>query len=420
MIKRTLVLYGLSLFLYGKTEGHDILVESDSDAGDGNRIKYEDQSGQQVQVPTLIEESVSKTEEVKDQQEGSTQLEYGIADVTDKNAQIVYEQIVAENNSSISKMYDYKLKKQQELKETLLEEVQKHINAKNIQGAQNEKEFGESAADINEHESVIKMIQDEELSFNSESELKKTELFLESNANRSLQNIHKRILQKINEQRILEQEFRKKLNETKSAIISSVTIAIENMQNGKNFNNMTVSEKSRAVKYFKYLVKQITDETNYEQLGWYPARSFIKNVKTIVANESFNPNKLKSMAFNAKAVSSPALDRCFNAACALDGNVGTGWVSRGKTGFLNVSFVDVEKPVRQIYFVMRRLPFGSIDPIYKANITINRDIKATTGRINNNEVLLIEFTNSILLKNINFVIVDGKNHPGIFEIILYP
>ena len=110
-----------------------------------------------------------------------------------------------------------------------------------------------------------------------------------------------------------------------------------------------IKQKTSTIDYLEKTIEIIAVENNLETMGWYQAKPSIKTVKAIIANVDFNPHNLKSLSYNAKAVSSLVYDKSYVAGCALDGNINTGWVSKGKNGYLNVSYQDVEKPIKKIY-----------------------------------------------------------------------
>ena len=406
------------ILLFGRTEGQEKIKESECDQVNSMRSEEQEDKPMQVPKPTTAEEN--KVDVIENNKEISIQSEDNIEESIDKKGQEIYERIIKYRIIGILKMYDYKITKEQELKKILLKELQELFDKKNATSVQSAKQLNDSAQDIKEIEKAKKMVHNERLCCNSLTELNELELFLQSNANTDLQTISKRLKDRISELRKTEEEFSKELEETREEIITALHDVVKNIHEGTEYKNMTIKQKTSAIDYLKDTIERIAVENNLEKMGWYQSKPSIKTVEAIIANVDFNPHNLKSLSYNAKAVSSLVYDKSYVAGCALDGNINTGWVSKGKNGYLNVSYQDVEKPIKKIYFVMRRIPFGSSDPIYKANITINRDIKTTTGRINNNEILLIELTKPIILENINFVIVDGKNNPGVFEIFLYP
>lgn len=406
------------ILLFGRTEGQEKIKESECDQA--NSMKSEEQKDKPMQVPKPTTPEENKVDVIENNKEISMQSEDNIEESIDEKGQEIYERIIKYRIIGILKMYDYKITKEQELKKILLKELQELFDKKNATTVHSAKQLNNSAQDIKEIEKANQMIRNESLYCNSLTELNELEHFLQSNANTDLQTISKRLKDRISELKKTEEEFSKDLEETREEIITALHDVVKNIHEGTEYKNMTIKQKTSAIDYLTDTIERIAIENNLEKMGWYQSKPSIKTVEAIIANVDFNPHNLKSLSYNAKAVSSLVYDKSYVADCALDGNINTGWVSKGKTGYLNVSYQDVEKPIKKIYFVMRRIPFGSSDPIYKANITINRDIKTTTGRINNNEILLIELTKPIILKNINFVIVDGKNNPGVFEIFLYP
>ena len=418
MNKKSMMLLVVYILLFGRTEGQEKIKESECDQANSMRSEEQEDKPMQVPKPTTADEN--KVDVIENNKEISMQSEDNIEESIDKKGQEIYERIIKYRIIGILKMYDYKITKEQELKKILLKELQELFDKKNATSVQSAKQLNDSAQDIKEIEKAKKMVHNERLCCNSLTELNELELFLKSNANTDLQTISKRLKDRISELRKTEEEFSKELEETREEIITALHDVVKNIHEGTEYKNMTIKQKTSAIDYLKDTIERVAVENNLEKMGWYQSKPSIKTVEAIIANVDFNPHNLKSLSYNAKAVSSLVYDKSYVAGCALDGNVNTGWVSKGKNGYLNVSYQDVEKPIKKIYFVMRRIPFGSSDPIYKANITINRDIKTTTGRINNNEILLIELTKPIILENINFVIVDGKNNPGVFEIFLYP
>jgi len=418
MNKKSMMLLVVYILLFGRTEGQEKIKESECDQA--NSMKSEEQEDKPMQVPKPTTAEENKVDVIENNKEISMQSEDNIEESIDEKGQEIYERIIKYRIIGILKMYDYKITKEQELKKILLKELQELFDKKNATTVHSAKELNNSAQDIKEIEKAKQMIRNESLCCNSLTELNELEHFLQSNANTDLQTISKRLKDRISELKKTEEEFSKDLEETREEIITALHDVVKNIHEGTEYKNMTIKQKTSAIDYLTDTIERIAIENNLEKMGWYQSKPSIKTVEAIIANVDFNPHNLKSLSYNAKAVSSLVYDKSYVADCALDGNINTGWVSKGKTGYLNVSYQDVEKPIKKIYFVMRRIPFGSSDPIYKANITINRDIKTTTGRINNNEILLIELTKPIILKNINFVIVDGKNNPGVFEIFLYP
>jgi len=418
MNKKSMMLLVVYILLFGRTEGQEKIKESECDQA--NSMKSEEQKDKPMQVPKPTTPEENKVDVIENNKEISMQSEDNIEESIDEKGQEIYERIIKYRIIGILKMYDYKITKEQELKKILLKELQELFDKKNATTVHSAKQLNNSAQDIKEIEKAKQMIHNESLCCNSLAELNELEHFLQSNANTDLQTISKRLKDRISELKKTEEEFSKDLEETREEIITALHDVVKNIHEGTEYKNMTIKQKTSAIDYLTDTIERIAIENNLEKMGWYQSKPSIKTVEAIIANVDFNPHNLKSLSYNAKAVSSLVYDKSYVADCALDGNINTGWVSKGKTGYLNVSYQDVEKPIKKIYFVMRRIPFGSSDPIYKANITINRDIKTTTGRINNNEILLIELTKPIILKNINFVIVDGKNNPGVFEIFLYP
>ena len=406
------------ILLFGRTEGQEKIKESECDQA--NSMRSEEQEDQPIQVPKPTTAEENKVDVIENNKEIPMQSEDNIEESIDKEGQEIYQRIIKDRIIGTLKMYDYKITKEKEFKIILLKELQELFDKKNATTVQSAKQLNVSSQDIKEIEKAKKMIHNESLCCNSLTELNELELFLHSNANTDLQTISKKLKDKISELKKTEEEFSKELEETREEIISALRDVVKKIHEGSECKSMTIKQKTSTIDYLEKTIEIIAVENNLETMGWYQAKPSIKTVKAIIANVDFNPHNLKSLSYNAKAVSSLVYDKSYVAGCALDGNINTGWVSKGKNGYLNVSYQDVEKPIKKIYFVMRRIPFGSSDPIYKANITINRDIKTTTGRINNNEILLIELTKPIILENINFVIVDGKNNPGVFEIFLYP
>ena len=413
-----MMLLVVCILLFGRTEGQEKIKESECDQA--NSMKSEEQEDKPMQVPKPTTAEENKVDVIENNKEISMQSEDNIEESIDKKGQEIYERIIKYRINGILKTYDLKITKEQELKKILLKELQELFDKKNATTVHSAKQLNDSAQDIKEIEKAKQMIHNESLCCNSLAELNELEHFLQSNANTDLQTISKRLKDRISELKKTEEEFSKDLEETREEIITALHDVVKNIHEGTEYKNMTIKQKTSAIDYLKDTIERIAVENNLEKMGWYQSKPSIKTVEAIIANVDFNPHNLKSLSYNAKAVSSLVYDKSYVAGCALDGNINTGWVSKGKTGYLNVSYQDVEKPIKKIYFVMRRIPFGSSDPIYKANITINSDIKTTTGRINNNEILLIELTKPIILENINFVIVDGKNNPGVFEIFLYP
>jgi hypothetical protein len=418
MNKKSMMLLVVCILLFGRTEGQEKIKESECDQA--NSMKSEEQEDKPMQVPKPTTAEENKVDVIENNKEISMQSEDNIEESIDKKGQEIYERIIKYRINGILKTYDLKITKEQELKKILLKELQELFDKKNATTVHSAKQLNDSAQDIKEIEKAKQMIHNESLCCNSLAELNELEHFLQSNANTDLQTISKRLKDRISELKKTEEEFSKDLEETREEIITALHDVVKNIHEGTEYKNMTIKQKTSAIDYLKDTIERIAVENNLEKMGWYQSKPSIKTVEAIIANVDFNPHNLKSLSYNAKAVSSLVYDKSYVAGCALDGNINTGWVSKGKTGYLNVSYQDVEKPIKKIYFVMRRIPFGSSDPIYKANITINSDIKTTTGRINNNEILLIELTKPIILENINFVIVDGKNNPGVFEIFLYP
>ena len=418
MNKKSMMLLVVYILLFGRTEGQEKIKESECDQA--NSMKSEEQKDKPMQVPKPTTPEENKVDVMENNKEISMQSEDNIEESIDEKGQEIYERIIKYRIIGILKMYDYKITKEQELKKILLKELQELFDKKNATTVHSAKQLNNSAQDIKEIEKAKQMIRNEILCCNSLTELNELEHFLQSNANTDLQTISKRLKDRISELKKTEEEFSKDLEETREEIITALHDVVKNIHEGTEYKNMTIKQKTSAIDYLTDTIERIAIANNLEKMGWYQSKPSIKTVEAIIANVDFNPHNLKSLSYNAKAVSSLVYDKSYVADCSLDGNINTGWVSKGKTGYLNVSYQDVEKPIKKIYFVMRRIPFGSSDPIYKANITINRDIKTTTGRINNNEILLIELTQPIILKNINFVIVDGKNNPGVFEIFLYP
>ena len=405
----------ICIFLFGETEGQETFKESEPDQGKGENIKSEDQASQQMHIPDSGTALENKKEETSPDKSDSMQTDNEIGNESDNMVKEICERIIENNTTEIAEFYGLKMQQEQNFKEALLKELHKSVDKKNITKVQTEKELNRATLEILQIEFEIDKIQNETIKLNSLAELKKLEILYQSSDNADLQNIDKILTDKTQKLKKLEIQFSEKYDATKNKVINALLDINAKIQEGSEFRNMTIKQKARSIKYINKIIDTVSNDDNVEGMGWYRYKG-IKIISKIATNRDIDVLNLKSLPFKAKAVSSSSYNKTYNAMLAVDQNIRTGWVSNSNKGYLSISYDEVEKPVKKIFFVMRR--YYVDDPIYKAKITINRDIKITTGRINNNETLVTEFNKPIIPRNIIFAIEEGKNHPGIYEIIL--
>jgi hypothetical protein len=339
-----------------------------------------------------------------------------ISNESNSIAQEFYKNLIDKKNREISELYDLKKEKRKVLNEALIKSLNELIDNINNMPVFAKNDLSKSAKQITEIKSSIERIQNQNTKLDYLSELKMLENIYISNNKKEQEKTFKELNNLANQLVKHEAKFAEQLDQIKKDINDELCDFKNKLQEGGNYNNMTVMQKTNSIEFINKTLEEIAGVNDLNDLGWYRNRSNTRAEFTIMRNNEIRFEEIRKLSFQAKATSSSIYDKSYESYNAVDGNLRTEWALKGRKGSLSVSYVNVEKPVKKIYILMRRFFFD--DPIYGAKVTINGTIQVSVARINTSETLIIELNHPITLENIYFTIINGKNNPGINEIIL--